>query len=579
MEKKLETIPYAPPPPKRAPCKRYVALTAALATAACFWSFPALARVPHGIIGGGGSVRVNHDKVVDAWCPLSKTPSGAQDGLEQSSKFLDEASIAKQVERLSAAIRVPTESHDDNGDVDVDPRYKTFYEFHDTLAQLFPLVHEKLQLEKINKYGLLYTFPGSSSELKPALFMAHQDVVPATNPERWAHPPYEPYYDGKFLWGRGSVDCKTNLIGILSAVEDLLEQDFQPKRTLILSFGFDEEVGGDRGAYELAAELNRRYEPESIAFIIDEGGMGLTALGDHVYALPGVGEKGYADLLITVSVDGGHSSRPPPHTGIGIMAELISELEANPYSPRLTQDNPFRGLLECQAKYSPKEVEPWLRHALSSRHTDEKRLGTRLAKAREDDRFIIQTSQAVDIIRGGEKVNALPEMVTAAVNYRIASHDSVEKVKERAAKLLRPIAHKHHLSLDAFDFSDSPSGKYSAGSVTINTTLYMPPAPISPTTLDNPVWSLFSGTVRQVFEDIPAYKGKTVVPVGDIMTGNTDTRHYWDLTKNIYRFGPSRDGTRFNAHTIDERVEMVAHAEGVRFYYDLIRNFDAAEGF
>ncbi|KAK8166695.1 vacuolar carboxypeptidase [Phyllosticta citrichinensis] len=575
---KLETRQFASPPPKRTPTRRSIALIAALATAACFWSFPALVRLPHGIIGGGGSLRIQHDKV-DSWCPLSKTPSEAPDGLEQSSKFLDESSIAKQIERLAAAIRVPTESYDDNGDVDEDPRYKTFDDFHATLAQYFPLVHEKLNLEKINKYGLLYTFPGSSEDLKPALFMAHQDVVPATSSEKWTHPPYEAHFDGQYLWGRGSVDCKNNLIGILSALEDLLEQDFQPKRTIILSFGFDEEVGGDRGAAFLAAELNKRYEPESIAFIIDEGGMGLTALGDHVYALPGVGEKGYADLLITVDVQGGHSSRPPPHTGIGIMAELIAELEANPYTPRLTQDNPFRGLLECQVKYSPKDVEPWLRHALSNRHTSEKNLGTRLAKTREDDRFILQTSQAVDIIRGGEKVNALPESVTALVNYRIASHDSVDKVKDNAAKLLRPIAHKHHLSLDAFGFSDAPSEKRGAGSVTINTTLYMPPAPISPTSLDNPVWNLFSGTIRQVFEDVPEYKDKTVVPVGDIMTGNTDTRHYWDLTKNIYRFGPARDGTRFNAHTVDERVDIVAHAEGVRFYYDLIRNFDAAEGF
>ncbi|KAK7513543.1 putative vacuolar carboxypeptidase Cps1 [Phyllosticta citriasiana] len=526
-----------PPPHKKAPKKRSIALVAALTTAACFWSFPALARVPHGIIGGGGSLRIQHDKV-DSWCPLAKEPPTAQDGLEKSSKFLDDSPIAKQIERLSAAIRVPTESYDDSGMRSSNSR-------------------------KSNKYGPLYTFPGSFEKLKPALFMAHQDVVPATSPDKWTYPPYEAHYDGQYLWGRGSVDCKNHLIGILSAVEDLLEQDFQPKRTIILSFGFDEEVGGDRGAAFLAAELNKRYEPESISSIIDEGGMGLTALGDHIYALPGAAIA---------------RAPPPPHTGIGIMAELITELEANPYTPRLTQDNPFRGLLECQVKYSPKDVEPWLRHALSNRHPNEKGLGTRLAKGREDDRFILQTSQVVDTIRGGEKVNALPESVTAAVNYRIASHDSVDKV-ENAAKLLRPIAHKHHLSLDAFGFSDAPSEKRSAGSVTINTTLYMPPAPISPTSLDNPVWSMFSGTVRQVFEDVPAYKGKTVIPVGDIMTGNTDTRHYWDLTKNIYRFGPARDGTRFNAHTVDERVDIVSHAEGVRFYYDLIRNFDAAEGF
>lgn len=80
------------------------------------------------------------------------------------------------------------------------------------------------------------------------MLMAHQDVVPGGPSEKWTHPPFEPYYDGKYLFGRGSSDCKNNLVGILSAVESLLEQAWRPNRTLILAFGFDEETGGVRGA-------------------------------------------------------------------------------------------------------------------------------------------------------------------------------------------------------------------------------------------------------------------------------------------------------------------------------------------
>ena len=90
--------------------------------------------------------------------------------------------------------------------------------------------------------------------------MAHQDVVPAASLSRWSHPPFEPYYDGQFLWGRGSSDCKNNLIGILSDVESLLEQAWKPHRTLVLAFGFDEETGGIRGAAGISqSELNFRY--------------------------------------------------------------------------------------------------------------------------------------------------------------------------------------------------------------------------------------------------------------------------------------------------------------------------------
>lgn len=87
---------------------------------------------------------------------------------------------------------------------------------------------------------------------KPILLAAHQDVVPANSAVRWSHPPFEPYYDGQYLWGRGSSDCKNNLIGILSALESLLKQGWKPNRTVIAAFGFDEETGGVRGATNIA---------------------------------------------------------------------------------------------------------------------------------------------------------------------------------------------------------------------------------------------------------------------------------------------------------------------------------------
>ncbi|KAK7721566.1 hypothetical protein SLS57_005246 [Botryosphaeria dothidea] len=553
--------------------KLNIAVAASLLTGALFWNLPSLTRLPHGISGGSGP-KVNKINF-DSWCQIPEAASSIDDGLDSSSKFLEQDYIHKQVERMAAAVKVPTESFDDNDDVDVDPRWAPFDDLHATLQELFPLVHGKMKLDKVNKYGLIYTLTGSSKELKPVLFAAHQDVVPATSVEKWTHPPFEGHYDGMYLWGRGSVDCKNNLIGLYSVMEDLLSQNFTPKRTIVFAFGFDEETGGKRGAKTLGVELEKQWGQDNIAMILDEGGMGLDILGDYVYAMPGVAEKGYIDILLNLDVDGGHSSRPPPHTGIGIMSELLVELEAHPYTPRLTHDNPFRNLLECQAKYSPEQVEPWLAHALAA-NEDEGVLGARLAETRGDDRFIFQTSQAADVIWGGKKVNALPESVHAEVNYRVSAHDApLENIKEKAVGLLRPIAQKHGLSLNVFGTIEEPTVQ-SIGKLTFDLDQPLEPAPISSTSLDNPVWKLFSGTIRQVFENIPSLQGKTVVPVGDIMTGNTDTQHYWNLTRNIYRYGPGREGTRLNAHTVDERIEMLSHVEAMVFYYDLIRNFDQA---
>ncbi|EMR68640.1 putative vacuolar carboxypeptidase protein [Eutypa lata UCREL1] len=390
-----------------------------------------------------------------------------------------------QIDRLTAAVQVPTESFDDNGDANEDPRWETFEDFHKVLSELFPLVHSNLELP-------------------------HQDVVPAGDSSLWKYPPFSAHYDGSFIWGRGAADCKNVLIGVLSVIEDLLSQSFAPQRTVVLAFGFDEETGGLRGAASLNISLVEEWGSDSFLFVLDEGGMGVQTLGDVLYAYPGVGEKGYHDVQVVLQVKGGHSSRPPVHTGIGIMADAILALENEPYLPRLTQSNPFRRVLECNAKHSPDAVPEWLSDALLN--DGEEEIADKLANVMLDERWLMQTSQAVDVITGGHKVNALPEEV----------------------------------QIQTLDL-----------------------APISPT--DGGVWTVFSGTLRYVFESTEAGQGKTVIPAGNIMTGNTDTVHYWNLTKNIYRFTPARDGTRLNQHAVDERMGMTAHLEGMRLYYGKFR--------
>ena len=51
------------------------------------------------------------------------------------------------------------------------------------------------------------------------------------------------------------------------------------------------------------------------------------------------------------------------------------------------------------------------------------------------------------------------------------------------------------------------------------------------------------------------------------MQGSTNTIQYWNLSRNIYRFSPAREGTRFGVHTINEHIDMMTHVDGMRLYY------------
>jgi Gly-Xaa carboxypeptidase len=134
-------------------------------------------------------------------------------------------------------------------------------------------MHATLQLTKINTYGLVYFWKGSDPSLKPLLLLAHQDVVPVEpkTAGQWAYPPYSGHYDGTRIWGRGSMDDKSGLMGILIAIETLIEKGFTPRREIVLSFGFDEEISGVYGAQENAKALTTIYGEKSFAMIVDEG--------------------------------------------------------------------------------------------------------------------------------------------------------------------------------------------------------------------------------------------------------------------------------------------------------------------
>lgn len=512
---------------------------------------------------------------------LTSTRLQAMEDFVSSSAFRNDS-----ITRLSNAVQIPSVSYDDLGPVGEDKRWEIFYAFEAYLAATFPLAHLKLEKEVVNTHGLVYTWQGTDSNLKPTLLMAHQDVVPVPDAtlSAWTHPPFSGFYDGKYVWGRGASDCKNQLVAIMEAMELLLAADFAPKRTIILSFGFDEEISGREGAGSLAPYILDRYGKDSIAAIVDEGSPVVEAWGS-LYAAPAVAEKGYTDVTITVRMPGGHSSIPPAHTSIGVLSELITLIEEHLYSPRLDDKNPFLGLLQCGAEYSP-DFPSKLKHLLSKRDTTKSLtrptcgssssdpLAEEAAKQSLATRYLMQTSQAVDIISGGAKVNALPERVSAIVNHRINIGERPKEAQARLAKLAKYIAKEYDLSVHAFDDVEAPNSIMLSAS---NTTLE--PAPVTPTTIyaeDSDVltpWGVLSGTTRALY-------GKSIHMAPGLSTGNTDTRYYWDLSRHIFRYGPGYEKGENglgNIHTVDEKQSVVAHVNAVKWFGMFVRNMDEAK--
>ncbi|KAJ4480108.1 carboxypeptidase S [Lentinula aciculospora] len=505
------------------------------------------------------------------------------------------------IEKLSGLIQIPSESYDNMPPPGEDPRWETMGQVHDYLAVAFPLIHSTFSLTKINTYGLIYELTGSDSSLKPYLLAAHQDVVPV-NPETldsWKYPPYSGFYDAEtgIIWGRGASDDKASLAGIMLTLETLLEKGWSPKRTAVLAFGFDEEASGIHGAKSLGKALEETYGQDGIAFIVDEGG-GFKDVYGTIFATPGVAEKGHADIKVEVTSPGGHSSIPPTHTTIGYLASIIVAFEKNPFPVELVRNTVPHDTLLCYASHGD-AIPHSLKHAIfQSTYRD--------AALREvEDLFVskdhwysslVGTTQAVDMVFGGVKANALPESAYAIVNHRINTVSSVNETATHDTQTITSLARSFNLTLKAFGeeiISDSayfPSG--SKGHIELSQAFdhELEPAPRTPTfDKGSKPWEFLSGTIKATYNAhrnlrvIEGEESNNIIVSPGMSTGNTDTKYYWNLTRHIFRYnhknGAYGGDIATGVHTVNENIPLDHYLEMIRFFSTLILNADEAASF
>ncbi|KAK6464234.1 hypothetical protein DFJ63DRAFT_285112 [Scheffersomyces coipomensis] len=478
-------------------------------------------------------------------------------------------------EKIIGAVKIPTEVYDNminpNGAetheelYKLEPLWENFEKLHHYFEQTFPLVHKHLKVDKVNKFALVFTWEGTADK-KPILLTAHQDVVPVQKEtiDLWTYPPFEGGYDGKFLYGRGVSDCKNLLVGLLETIELLLsEGEFKPERTIILGFGYDEESDGT-GAGEISKFLQNKYGTQSLVQIIDEGTTGFTEVEGLKVILPSTSEKGYLDAVIELYTPGGHSSVPPDHTSIGILAQLINKIEDVQFDSIITNANPLLQHLQCIAEHSD-SIDIDIKKSILKAHLDQSSNSKVMDYITNQlhSKYLITTSQAIDIISGGVKSNALPEHVSVLVNHRIAVEESVKTVTDKLIGQIEEVATKFDLGI-IFDNKEIKKPTIN-GYFNFTPTMALEPSPVTPASGGS--WDIFTGSLRYLYEDLVGSSNETIIASPYVEGGNTDTKSYWDLTPNIFRYEPGIHFSGGHAHSVDERLILDSHYYIIAFYY------------
>ena len=434
--------------------------------------------------------------------------------------------------RLSEAIQIPTVTQ-----FNVPADMPQFLKFHAFLRRSFPLVHARLRREVVDSGTLLFTWRGTDTTLAPVLLMGHQDVVPVEpgTEKNWTRPAFSGAIADGFVWGRGSLDDKISVMGLLEATEALLKGGFQPRRTLLFAFGHNEEGGGD--AARITAQL---FKSRGITpwFVMDEGG----AVGDGLVpgvagkvALVGVAEKGYLSLRLTAKGEGGHSSMPPRETAVSILGDAVRKVQATPLPARL--NDATRAMFDAigpSMSFGPRLVMAnlWLFAPVV----------TRLMGADRTGNAFVRTTTAATMMSAGIKDNVVPTTATAIVNFRLMPGDSVTWVKSR----VNEIVGDDRVTVEPVSGMGREASR---------------------------VWAHDSEGFRIIARSIrDAFGAQIVAPY--LVVGGTDARNFELVSHNVYRFAPiiAAGETMGLLHATNERVGVENYLTAVRFFGRLIEN-------
>jgi len=438
------------------------------------------------------------------------------------------------VSRLAQAIRCVTVNNGAEKASDGE-----FLKLQEIIRTSFPNIMSMGSFELIGR-SVLITIPGSDSSLLPSLYMSHQDVVPVVRGTEndWRYGAFSGAVEEGCIWGRGTLDIKNMVFGILEAAEYLLSKGETFRRTAYLAFGDDEETV-NFGALGIAETLERRGV--RLEFLLDEGG-GVIRSGapfgapETSVSYVDLMEKGYADLELSVKSAGGHSSRPFGGTSLGKLSAAVADVAGSPFP--YTLPDPVRASLRTLAPYMTEEP---LRSLVSDIDANADEIAEFLAGQPETFPFVTTTIAPTMMEGGSAAANVMPQDMRAVINFRINQGTTKEEVMEHC----RAAVTDPSVELRFLQAND--------------------PSMVSRS--DGFGFSRLTETASGFFD------GVVFIPC--MTAGATDACRYENVCDTCLRFSPFMAETadvESGVHGTNERIPVRSYLQGIRFLIGMMEN-------
>lgn len=376
---------------------------------------------------------------------------------------------------------------------------------------------------------------------RPLLVMAHMDVV-NVDTTKWRFPPFSATRDSGYVYGRGAVDDKDNLVSGLMLMLMLKRQQIALDRDVIFL-----AEAGEEGSTRVGIQymVNQQYPLIDAEYCLAEGG-GVTRVGGEVrYATVSTTEKIPRGILLTARGTAGHGSVPLKSNAVVHVAAAVAKFGT--WRAPIQLNATTREYFTRIATISSPERAARYRDVVSG---DARRMAAADAYFLEHEpahSSMLRTSVSPNIVQAGYRINVIPSEAVATLDVRMFPGEDTAAFLETVRKVVADSAIE----------------------------VKWAPRDVRPGT---PPADLNSEAFKAIEASAQTHYRTMTLPT--MLTGATDMAYLRAKGMQCYGIGPaidSEDGPKgFGAHSDQERILESELHRYVRFQWDVVMSLAKA---
>jgi acetylornithine deacetylase/succinyl-diaminopimelate desuccinylase-like protein len=368
---------------------------------------------------------------------------------------------------------------------------------------------------------------------KPLLIMGHSDTV-KIDPSKWTFPPFSATRNGGYVYGRGTLDDKSNLFAAMMTMVLLKRTGAKLDRDVILVSEAGEEGASNMGIGYLVSDHFPEIEAEAC---LAEGGGVIRRGGVARFATVQTMEKRPSGARLVAKGPSGHGSRPTRSNAIAHLSEAVARVAY--WDPPMRLNDTTRTYFEKLAQVSGPEDAARFRDLLDPAKSAAVR--EYLAINEPATYSMLHTSISPNIIQGGFQSNVIPSEATATLDIRALPDENMPAFYDMMRKVINDPAVE----------------------VVPNAAGGRPPA--APASITSDVYKALEASFKQVY-------GVMTLPL--MGTGATDMSQLRSRGVQCYGIGAARDDEDvlkgFGAHSDQERMPEDSVAKHLAFYWNSV---------